>query len=93
MRLISFKSGWLSSPEKREYILAYAIECQVPALILYLARKTKAQGWTFYDLVLYPESPWKPKAGYLVDKAIVHALIRQESRFNPHATSDMGQPD
>lgn len=84
------KSGWLSSPEKREYILAYAIECQVPALILYLARKTKAKDGRFYDLALYPESPWKPKAGYLVDKAIVHALIRQESRFNPHATSDMG---
>ncbi|OIN87698.1 MAG: hypothetical protein AUJ12_00915 [Alphaproteobacteria bacterium CG1_02_46_17] len=84
------KSGWLASPEKREQVLAYVIDHKVPALVLYLARRTKSKEGRFYDLALYPESPWEPKAGYQVDKAIVHALIRQESRFNPHATSGMG---
>ncbi len=84
------KSGWLASPEKREQVLAYVIDHKVPALVLYLARRTKSKDGRFYDLALYPESPWEPKNGYQVDKAIVHALIRQESRFNPHATSGVG---
>ncbi|HOO50905.1 MAG TPA: lytic transglycosylase domain-containing protein [Alphaproteobacteria bacterium] len=84
------KGGWLSSDAKRSQALAYVSEHDVPALVLYLARKTKSKDGRFYDLALYPESPWEPKNGYQVDKAIVHALIRQESRFNPHATSYVG---
>ncbi|MDY0028935.1 MAG: lytic transglycosylase domain-containing protein [Pseudobdellovibrionaceae bacterium] len=84
------KGGWLKNDEKRAQVLAYVSEKNVPALVLYLARKTKSQDGRFYDLALYPESPWEPKNGYQVDKAIVHALIRQESRFNPHATSTVG---
>ncbi|HNQ92747.1 MAG TPA: lytic transglycosylase domain-containing protein [Alphaproteobacteria bacterium] len=84
------KSGWLSTNDKREVLLAYMIQKKVPSLVLYLARKTKNSEGRFYDLALYPESPWEPHSGYKVDKAIVHALIRQESRFNPHATSHLG---
>lgn len=84
------KSGWLASNDKREVLLAYMIQKKIPALVLYLARKTKNSDGRFYDLALYPESPWEPQSGYMVDKAIVHALIRQESRFNPHATSHQG---
>lgn len=84
------RAGWLSSREKREQLLAYVIDKNVPALVLYLGRKTRGEDGRFYDLALYPESPWEPVSGYQVDKALVHALIRQESRFNPHATSEVG---
>jgi len=39
---------------------------------------------------LYPMPPWEPVGGYLVDRALVYALIRQESAFNPDATSWAG---
>lgn len=84
------QSGWMSSPEKRQQMLAYVLEKKVPSLVLYMARMTKSDDGRFYDLALYPESPWEPHSGYMIDKAIVHALIRQESRFNPHATSSLG---
>lgn len=84
------RSGWLSSRDKREQLLAYVQDKNVPALVLYLGRNTKTSDGRFFDLALYPESPWEPASGYQVDKAIVHALIRQESRFNPHATSHVG---
>ncbi|MEK7802675.1 MAG: lytic transglycosylase domain-containing protein, partial [Pseudomonadota bacterium] len=61
-----------------------------PALTLFLARNTRDEDGRFYDTALYPDSPWEPKDGYDVDKAIINALIRQESRFNPHAVSRTG---
>lgn len=84
------RSGWLSSREKREQLLAYMIDKNVPSLVLYLGRRTRDADGRFYDVALYPESPWEPNSGYQVDKAIVHALIRQESRFDPHASSNAG---
>ncbi len=38
-----------------------------------------------YDAALYPDAPWPPKEGYTVDRALVFAFIRQESKFNPEA--------
>lgn len=39
---------------------------------------------------LYPLPHWQPEGGYIVDRALVFALIRQESAFNPEATSHAG---
>lgn len=81
---------WMVSDKGRRALLAYTHTKKVPALTLFLARKTRDEDGRFYDVALYPESPWNPKNGYEVDKALVHALIRQESRFNPHAISSTG---
>lgn len=82
--------GWLSSREKREQILVYATENKAPALALHLARTTKDKHGRFFDAALYPETPWRPSKGFHVDRALINALIRQESRFNPNATSSAG---
>lgn len=38
----------------------------------------------------YPIPPLEPKWGFTVDKALVYALVYQESRFNPQAVSPVG---
>jgi soluble lytic murein transglycosylase len=82
--------GWLSTREKRQHILIYATENKAPALALHLARSTKDKHGRFFDAALYPETPWRPSTGFHVDRALINALIRQESRFNPNATSSAG---
>lgn len=38
----------------------------------------------------YPAPPLEPKWGFTVDKALVYALVWQESRFDPRAVSPVG---
>ncbi|HAT36572.1 MAG TPA: transglycosylase [Rhodospirillaceae bacterium] len=43
-----------------------------------------------YDAALYPLPVWQPKRGFQIDRALVFAMIRQESRFRSRARSRMG---
>ncbi len=43
-----------------------------------------------YDGAAYPIPEWMPTDDFSVDRALVYALIRQESRFNPKAKSWAG---
>jgi soluble lytic murein transglycosylase-like protein len=38
----------------------------------------------------FPIPRWRPRGGFQVDPALVYAVARQESRFNPKAQSDKG---
>ena len=38
----------------------------------------------------YPTPELEPRTGFTVDKALVYAIVRQESRFNPQAVSPVG---
>jgi soluble lytic murein transglycosylase-like protein len=38
----------------------------------------------------YPLPPLEPKGGFTIHKAMVYALVRQESRFDPYAVSGSG---
>ncbi len=84
------KSGWLDNGYKQRQLLAYILDKNIPALSLLLGRMTKDDAGAFYDIALYPEAPWNPDKGYEVDTALVNALIRQESRFNPQAKNASG---
>lgn len=41
-------------------------------------------------LAAYPVPSWEPKTGFRIDRALIFALIRQESRFDPRAKSYAG---
>lgn len=67
---------------RKQALLAYAYDRGLPSLTIRLAH---AVGGEATDSALYPEMPWSPKRGYRIDRALIHAIARQESRFNPAA--------
>jgi soluble lytic murein transglycosylase-like protein len=71
-------------------LLAYASHEGLPSFAMKLANAIPHPRGGFYDAALYPIVPWKPKEGYKVDLALLHAIIRQESRFDPGAESRSG---
>src|SRR3546814_4479664 len=42
------------------------------------------------DAALYPIPPWQPASGFTVDRALIYAMLRQESGFNTRALSPNG---
>ncbi len=49
-----------------------------------------AQKPTYLTLGEYQTPPLEPKDGFTMDKALVYAIVRQESAFNPMAVSPVG---
>jgi soluble lytic murein transglycosylase len=43
-----------------------------------------------FDAALYPLPAWTPRTGFKIDRALIYAVIRQESRFHSRARSSMG---
>jgi soluble lytic murein transglycosylase-like protein len=65
-----------------------------PAHAMRLARSlvTDADRWSgeHHDSALYPIPPWQPERGFQVDRALIYALMRQESAFRTDAKSRDG---
>jgi soluble lytic murein transglycosylase len=59
-----------------------------PGLELRAAETSAARG--IFLTSLYPIPPYEPEGGYRLDQAMVLAVARQESRFNPIAASRSG---
>jgi soluble lytic murein transglycosylase-like protein len=61
-----------------------------PALALQLSGIAANDNGKPYDAALYPLPPWQPRAGFAVEPALIYALMRRESQFNPKAVSASG---
>lgn len=70
-------------------ILVLAANADMPGLAVRLDRYLFPGGGG-YDGAAFPVPSWEPKGGFRVDRALVYALIRQESEFNPAAKSGAG---
>ncbi len=77
-------------PLVQEALVALADQGDMPQLGFAVGSNvTPAVGGT-YDAALYPIPSWEPAEGFETDRALVYAIIRQESRFNPNARSRAG---
>lgn len=76
--------------DQHKALLSYASYANLPGLALRAASSAANEQGSFYDAALYPTGPWQPQEGYKIDPALVHAIMRQESRFDPRAKSPSG---
>ena len=73
-------------------LLALADRANLPALSFKLGTRL-AQVGAAEDLVhsaLFPLPKWQPETGFEVDRALIFALVRQESAFDPDARNPSG---
>lgn len=71
----------------QEAMIAMANDNGMPALAMRMGSSFKGKSGKLYDAALYPDAPWSPEKGFYVDKALVYAFIRQESKFEPDASN------
>ncbi len=77
--------------KQQDALLAFAGYANLPGLSMRLANIARPdEGGNYYDAALYPIGPWKPKDNFKIDEALVNAIVRQESRFDPDAESPSG---
>ncbi len=78
------------SPELSRVLLALVGNANLPDIALRLGQYLARNRGERYDAALFPVPDWTPSKGYTIDKALVFAFIRQESRFKTMAKCRSG---
>ncbi len=73
-----------------EALLALADAADLPRLSLRVGKRLSHTAGRPLDGALYPLPEWQPTGGFTVDRALVFAVMRQESQFNSRAKSRSG---
>jgi peptidoglycan lytic transglycosylase len=88
-RELKLVAGHLSREAGRA-LVNVAIEYNLPSLALRTGRILSDNANENYDLALYPLPDWEPRNGFTIDRALVFAVMRQESNFRTRAKSHAG---
>lgn len=79
------------TPKQKEATIYIANQYKMHSLAIYACNNLKdVEAGTSYDGVSYPIPNFMPQSNWKVDKALVLALVRQESAFKPEAISPAG---
>lgn len=77
--------------KQKETVLYLAKQYNMHSLAIKISNDIKDnESCQFYDDIAYPVPEWQPKSGWKVNRALVLALVRQESAFTPTARSASG---
>lgn len=86
-----FRKGYSKmSEDARTAMLAIAMRTNMASFTMRLAGVLERNGQSVPDGAYFPLPQWMPENGYKVDRALIFALMRQESGFNPKAKSYAG---
>ncbi len=69
---------------------ALSDRANMPALSLQLAGALASADGRHHDHALYPVPRWTPRGGFTIDRALIFALMRQESQFLANAENPSG---
>lgn len=79
-----------NNDQLEEALLALSNRAGLPNLAYHVGMSVTSPEGSLYDAALYPVPRWQPTGGYQVNRALIYALVRQESRFDPMAKSHVG---
>lgn len=79
-----------ADPGLLQALEALADRADLPALSLQLAAILADSDGRAHDRSLFPVPRWTPRGGFTVDRALIFALMRQESQFLAHVQSPAG---
>lgn len=77
-------------PSMADTLLAFADAAGLADLAYRIGRDIAARDGAWLDAALYPLPGWTPADGFTIDRALVYAFVRQESRFRARAKSHAG---
>ncbi len=78
------------SPGMLQTLIAHADNERIAALSYQIGYIAKKRDGNRLNAALFPIPSWEPKDGYQVDRALLFALMRQESNFKTEAKSSAG---
>lgn len=70
--------------------LSLAMAGRLAAFSYSISSRLAARDGLRFDLALFPVPVWRPKNGFQVDRALIYAIMRQESGFVARARSPAG---
>ena len=70
-----------------ETYLAIADRGALPDLAYYVSAQMYTKTGRMYDPGLYPVPDWKPQGGFQLDRAVIFAIMRQETAFQAKVVS------
>ena len=79
-----------ASPDLMPGLIALAARLDLPAAQMRLAQSLRHRNGGEHYPALYPLPSWQPITGFTVDRALVFAVMRAESGFDPEAESYAG---
>jgi soluble lytic murein transglycosylase len=79
-----------ATPDLMAHLIELAGQLDLPAAQMRLAQSLRHREGGEHHPALYPLPSWQPLTGFTVDRALVFAVMRAESGFDPEAESYAG---